>query len=210
MSWSGSSATPRPHPAPRHPPAKDVGDLGLPVALSLPPFTLQTPFALQLQLQLFCQLGPQRTVGSVPRDLAGLAIYQVSDPCQSPHRSPTTLSPMSVHASPVLQCVQQLGPWNSSLTLLAVCPFLVPSAHPFLLPAQSLVFLLELAQSLLFPNTDPGEKAKETELTPSPARPCPLLAAPAMCSPLAAGILQLLPQSRHLLPQLGLLRLTLR
>lgn len=84
-------------------------------------------------------------------------------------------------------------------------------SHPFLLPAQPLVFLLQSAQNLLFPNTDPGEeRAKETELTPRLALPCPLLAAPTMHSPLAAGMLQLLPQSRHFLPQLGLLRLTLR
>lgn len=48
------------------------------------------------------------------------------------------------------------------------------------------------------------------ELTPSPVLPCPLLAAPAMCSPLAAGMLQLFPESSHLLPELDLLRLTLR
>lgn len=48
------------------------------------------------------------------------------------------------------------------------------------------------------------------ELTPSPVLPFPLLAAPAMRSPLAAGTFQLLPESSHLLPELGLLTLTLR
>lgn len=91
-------------------------------------------------------------------------------------------------------------------------PWSVYPSHPFLLPAQPLVFLLQSAQNFLFPNTDPGEeKAKEMELTPSPALPCPLLAAlPYTYSPLAAGMLQLLPQSCHFLSQLGLLRLTLR
>lgn len=90
-------------------------------------------------------------------------------------------------------------------------PWPVHPAHPLLLPAQPLVFLLQPAQGLLFPNTGPGEKAKQTALTPSPALlPCPLLATPVGTrSPLAAGMLQLLPQSGHLLPQLGLLRLTL-
>lgn len=48
------------------------------------------------------------------------------------------------------------------------------------------------------------------ELTPSPVLPFPLLTAPAMRSPLAAGTFQLLPESSHLLPELGLLTLTLR
>lgn len=59
MAWVSAplpGASPSPL-APRPPPAKDVSDLGFPVALRLSPLALQLLLALLLPLQLFHQLG---------------------------------------------------------------------------------------------------------------------------------------------------------
>lgn len=81
MRWALSSPW-APPPAPArslwHPPAEDVRDLGLPVALRLPPLTLQPLPVLLLPLQLFSQLGAGWGRGSVSRGPS------TSEPCLCP------------------------------------------------------------------------------------------------------------------------------
>lgn len=79
----------------------------------------------------------------------------------------------------MLQCIQQLGPWSSALTLLA--PSLSPCLSTLLTRSCSRLSRwfssCSRHRTSSFPTLTLGRKGEETELTPSPVLPCPLLAA---------------------------------